>query len=105
EHHRDPGDEERERGVAAHPAQVASEHRRRVGQGKRIRGNRTATLSFSGVPVSVRKTSSRSGVSTDSSPTSMELASSVSNKDRSEPTPPSLGIWSVSDSSSRVAPS
>ena len=32
EHDRDAGDEEGQRGVAAHPAEVAAQHRRRVGQ-------------------------------------------------------------------------
>ena len=36
EHDRDAGDEEGQRRVAAHAAEVAAEHRRRVGQGERI---------------------------------------------------------------------
>ena len=105
EHDRDAGDEERQRRVAAHPAEVSPEHRRRVGEDERGCGHGTVTFCASWSPVSDRKTSSRSGVCSDSASTSIDPASSRSRRARSEPIPPSLGIWRVSDSSSRAAPS
>ena len=102
EHDRDAGDEEGQRRVAAHPAEVAPEHRRRVGHGDADRWSSDGRLLVGRLwsPVSDRKTSSRSGVWTASPPTSMEAASSRSRSARSERVPPSLGSWRVSASSS-----
>ena len=52
---RDAGDEERQRGVAAHPAEVAPEHRRRVGQDERIGVHRTARFLVSCVVAGQRQ--------------------------------------------------
>ena len=65
---RDAGDEEDHR-VAAHVAEVAPQHGRRVGDVGRERVHRAAAFRSSLWPVRDRNTSSRSGVSTDSPPT------------------------------------
>ena len=56
-----------------------------------------------GWPVTAKNTSSRSGVWIESCSTSMSASSSWSSSRRSEATPPSLGTWRTSLSSSRVA--
>ena len=82
EDHGDAGDEEGQRRVAAHPAEVAPEHRRGIGQDQWICVHRTVAFSCVGSPVSDRKTSSRSGVSTVRPATSIESASSRSRRAR-----------------------
>ena len=63
-------------GIAAHPAEVATQHRGRIGHDVGGGSHRTDTFSLSEWPVSDRKTSSRSGVWTESPETSIASASS-----------------------------
>ena len=98
-----PGDEERQRWVAAHPAEAPPEHGGRVGDD--VGGHVVCTLSSrwpSLRPVRERNTSSRSAERIASASTSMAFASSRSSSARRECTPPSFGRSSARPWSSRV---
>src|SRR5262249_29360864 len=97
---RHPDQVERHRRVAEQVLELPADHRQGIGE--RVGVHDAVTLSFLGWPVRVRNTSSRSGVCTDNSSTSIDSSSSRSSSVFSARILPSLGTCRVRASSSRT---